>query len=136
MIKLYLDIDGVLLHKNGSIPAGAPEFLGFVVSHFECHWLTTHCKGDSKSAVKYLMRYYPSEYEKILASIRPTTWDAMKTEGIDFSSVFYWIDDHPFESEQRTLRVKGVSDSLIVVNLSDPNELNRVLHILKKHPAF
>ncbi len=136
MIKLYLDIDGVLLHKNGSIPEGAQEFLGIVVSHFKCHWLTTHCKGDSKTALKYLMRYYPSEYEEIFANIRPTNWDAMKTEGIDFSSEFYWIDDQPFESEQRTLQVMGVSDSLIVVNLSNPNELTRVLRVLKKHPAF
>ena len=51
MIKLYLDIDGVLLHTKKPCAAEyAAEFIDYVTANFDCYWLTTHCKGDATTA--------------------------------------------------------------------------------------
>ena len=45
-MKLYIDIDGVLLKLRDPHPAGyAKEFISYIVEHFDCYWLATHCKG-------------------------------------------------------------------------------------------
>ncbi|MBT6004941.1 MAG: hypothetical protein HOG79_04410, partial [Prolixibacteraceae bacterium] len=59
--KIYLDIDGVLLMKDGSIPDFAVELISFLKENFECYWLTTHCRGGENKAVQYLSKYYPTE---------------------------------------------------------------------------
>lgn len=43
MVKLYLDIDGVLLTKRNvkAAPFG-PEFIDRVAERFDCYWLTTN----------------------------------------------------------------------------------------------
>ena len=47
-MKLYLDIDGVLLHpKEDKAAEHAAELIEYITSEFDCYWLTTHCKGDS-----------------------------------------------------------------------------------------
>ena len=66
-----------------------------------------------------------------LAKIKPTCWEDLKTEGIDFDSNFIWLDDYPFQAEESVLENFGASDSLIKVNLSNEGELLRVLDILK-----
>lgn len=125
-MRLYLDIDGVLLHQDGRVPEGAMEFLAWAVVHFECHWLTTHCKGDSMTALRYLGRHYPAEAMPSFEQIQATDWDAMKTEGIDFSQPFFWMEDQPFQAEMATLNQHGCSDSLIHIDLRREGELQRV----------
>lgn len=125
MAKLYLDIDGVLLtSKNTRAAPGVDEFIAFITQQFECYWLTTHCKGDSSSALKYLAQFLlPATIEKLKDAFQPTNWDTLKTEAIDLESDFIWLDDNPFQAEIAFLRVNQVTDSLIVVNLNRPNEL-------------
>ena len=91
MIKLYLDIDGVLLTaKHTRAADGVDEFVGFVTTYFECYWLTTHCKGESRTALNYLAQYMkPETIERLKDAVRPTNWEALKTEAIDFESDFY-----------------------------------------------
>lgn len=95
MTKLYLDIDGVLLTaKHTQAAPGVEDFIDFVTTHFECYWLTTHCKGDSKSALKYLSQFLlPATISKLQNAVRPTNWDTLKTEAIDVTADFYWLDD-------------------------------------------
>ncbi len=38
MTHIYLDIDGVILHENGSIPEGLDEFLSFLLANYHCYW--------------------------------------------------------------------------------------------------
>jgi hypothetical protein len=128
MIKLYLDIDGVLLTaKHTRAADGVEEFVDFITTHFECYWLTTHCKGDSRTALKYLAQFMQLETIKRLKdAVRPANWDALKTEAIDFESDFYWLDDNPLQIERKTLEDNGVSDRLILINLENPNELTTI----------
>lgn len=125
MIKLYLDIDGVLLTAKHTCAAdGVDEFIDFVTTHFECYWLTTHCKGESRTALRYLTQFMqPETIKKLEEAVRPTNWDTLKTEAIDFKSDFYWLDDNPLQIEQTLLEKNRVSDRLILVNLNRPNEL-------------
>lgn len=125
MTKLYLDIDGVLLTaKHTQAAPGVDEFIDFITQHFDCYWLTTHCKGDNAPTIRYLSRFLlPATLEKLRLAVQPTNWDTLKTEVIDLASDFYWLDDQPFQSEIAYLRVHGVVDRLIIVDLNRSDEL-------------
>ncbi|MDP3957737.1 MAG: hypothetical protein Q8Q10_04525 [bacterium] len=55
MMKLYLDIDEVLLTRQGEPAEGLTEFLKFATENFDCYWLTTHCDGDVKDVFLYIL---------------------------------------------------------------------------------
>ena len=131
-MTLYLDIDGVLLDYNTDTYAeGAIELIEYITSEFDCYWLTTHCKGDTTPAIEYLAEYFPTETIEKLKKIKPTYWEDLKTEGIDFDKNFIWLDDYPFQAELSVLDNFGVSDSIYKVNLRNENELLKVLNYLK-----
>jgi hypothetical protein len=134
MLKLYLDIDGVLLTtKHTRAAPGIEAFIDFVTSHFECYWLTTHCKGDSAPALRYLSRFLQRDtIDKLKHTVLPTNWDTLKTEAIDTRSDFYWLDDQPFQSEMIYLQANGVADRLITVSLDRPNELTAIQASLRQ----
>lgn len=132
-MKLYLDIDGVLLDYGTDTHAKhVGEFIDYITAECECYWLTTHCKGDSQTAIDYLSSYLSPEMIKKLESVKPTTWDDMKTEAIDFDHDFVWLDDYPFNAEIGVLEYYRVQDSLFRVNLSNDNELLDVIEWLKE----
>jgi len=128
MTKLYLDIDGVLLTaKHTQAAPGVDEFVEFITQHFACYWLTTHCKGDSAPALRYLSSFLkPATLERLRQAVQPTTWDTLKTEAIDVATDFYWLDDRPFQSEIAYLQARGVADRLVVVNLNRSDELSTI----------
>lgn len=131
-MKLYIDIDGVLLdYDSDSRADNAIELIEYITSEFDCYWLTTHCKGDALPAIEYLSRYFPENTVQKLRKIKPTYWDEMKTEGIDFDSYFIWLNGYPLQTEMAVLKNFGASDSLIKANLKNEGELLRVLDILK-----
>jgi hypothetical protein len=132
MTKLYLDIDGVLLTaKHTQAAPDVDEFVEFIAQNFACYWLTTHCKGDSAPALRYLSRFLKAiTLEKLHQGVQPTNWDMLKTEAIDLASNFYWLDDSPFQSESAYLQTNGVASRLIVVNLSNADELLRIQQLL------
>ncbi|TGE28579.1 hypothetical protein [Hymenobacter metallicola] len=132
MTNLYLDIDGVLVTaKHTRAAPGVEGFVRFITANFTCYWLTTHCKGNSASALKYLAHFLDAETLGLLASsVRATTWDALKTEAIDLTLPFYWLDDQPFQAEIARLQAANVADRLVVVDLKQANELARLQEFL------
>lgn len=66
MKKLYLDIDGVLLtNRNPRAADGAIELINFILSRFDCYWLTTHCReNDSTHTLRMLALYFPESIVK------------------------------------------------------------------------
>ncbi|MCB2410813.1 hypothetical protein [Hymenobacter lucidus] len=134
MIKLYLDIDGVLLTAKHTCAApGVDEFVDFVTANFACYWLTTHCKGNSASALQYISRFLePATIDKLSESVRPTNWDALKTEAIDAAADFYWLEDQPFQAEIAQLQRWKRAERLLVVDLNRPAELWRVQDVLQQ----
>ena len=129
--KLYIDIDGVLLkNREDKAVEGISSFIRFSVSNFDCYWLTTHCKGDAQAAMDYLSEYLTCEDLKLLQKVKATDWNTLKTEAIDFTSDFYWIDDYAMNAEKEILQMKGKLDSLILVeNDSDiPAIIKKLSH--------
>ena len=125
-MKIYLDIDGVLLKKALSVPDYGPEFINYLVSRHDCYWLTTHCRGGENKAPQYLSQFYPFSILHQLEKIKPAFWTDLKTEAIDFNEDFIWLEDNPFDSEKKVLLEAKKSTSLIVVELKRKDELKRV----------
>jgi hypothetical protein len=133
MKRLYVDIDGVLLTTKQIKPAeNLSLFLDFISSHFDCYWLTTHCRGFENNSIKYLTNHLDiNDLEKI-KSFKETNWDALKTEGIDLESDFYWLEDYPFQAEILVLKSLNLGDRLIKVELNGDKNLLHVRDLLSK----
>lgn len=130
-INLYLDIDGVLLTKKQKLPEGLHLFLDFALTHYQCYWLTTHCKGDATTAVQYLSYFYPIELITKIKDIRATNWDTLKTEAIDFNHSFIWLDDYVFKAEKRVLKQHLRLKSLWIIDLNNKDELYQIMKKMK-----
>ena len=125
-MKVYLDIDGVLLTRDRKIPEYGEEFVSYLISHHEVFWLTTHCRGGVNGAINYLSQFYSGIPLAYLKQVAQTDWMDLKTEAIDFNSRFIWLDDCPFESEKRVLNKYNRIDALMLVDLKRENELREV----------
>lgn len=138
-MSIYLDIDGTLIHENFAEPkaaAGLEELLIALRSH-QAYWLTTHCRdGNPERARDILKRFVSPELHADIDRIRPTVWDVMKTEGIDWSKDFVWLDNDisPYEWEQ--LEQGSEHQYAIEINLrANPNQLLEVVEELKSLPS-
>ena len=132
-MNIYLDIDGVLLSKEGEPANHLEDFLEFCVSKFNCFWLTTHCKGDNSSALRHLQGKVSEKAYSLAINIDPTMWNTWKTEGINFDEKFIWLDDYVFEPERDELLRHNVLNRLVLIDLNaNPNQLFDLLEMLKK----
>ena len=132
-MKLYLDIDGVLLTtKHPQAADGAAEFVEFITGHFDCYWLTTHCQGNAYTALNYLSEYFDRAIMTQLQTIKPTRWGALKTDAIDFDSDFIWIDDYVMQAEIVELKKHNALDSMIQEDLYGNNNLGAITKQLKE----
>ncbi len=128
IMNLYIDIDGVLLTKQGQPSPHLKEFLIEATTKHNPFWLTTHCKGDLLHVTSHLKRILPQDLWEYIEKIKPTNWDVLKTDGINFDQDFRWFDDAPMESEKKLLQEKGVLDKLILIDLkNNPDSLKDVL---------
>ncbi len=104
-MNIYLDIDGVLLAHEGRAADYADEFLSYVLTHWpdSTYWLTTHCwKGQNRTR-QVLEPFLKKRTLALLDKIRPTEWDELKTDAIDFKTPFLWFDDDLYPEEQEIL---------------------------------
>lgn len=137
---LHLDVDGVLLGKDGRGGAGvclarhAEEFLAHCVARFDCRWLTTHCRhGDAGAVMGLLARYADEAFLELAAAVRPAAWRTLKTEAIDFRSDFHLVDDGLLQAEEALLAAHGVLDRWIRADTrARPDDLARVLELLRE----
>lgn len=122
--NIYLDIDGVILTK-GVVPAAhLGKFLKYVLDNYAVFWLTSKYRGETKEIIRYLSQFNTPEIIFLLGQIRSTRFDLDKTEAIDFSKEFFWLDDELFDSEKNTLKKNNAYDSWIELNLiQNPDQL-------------
>jgi hypothetical protein len=107
-MNIYLDIDGVLLTKYDTLVPDAPNFVKEITDKHTVYWLTTWCKdGKSDKALEILKKHFPEESFKYLGKIKPTTWNTWKTEAINWTKDFRWIDDYCFPQEIQDLKDHG-----------------------------
>lgn len=129
-MKLYVDIDGVLLTTKLTQKAPhADFFVKYITEKFDCYWLTTHCKGDVTPALNYLKNYFSENTISLIKKIKPTNWTTLKTEAINFSEGFYWLEDFPLQIEKEILNQFLCLENLILVDLNQKDEL---LEVIKK----
>jgi len=127
--NIYIDIDGVILTKGGMPALHLDTFLRHILSKYSVSWLTSRCHGDSKYTVKYLSQFLSPQTVVLAQKIKPTDFQIDKTEAIDFSRQFFWLDNELFASEENTLKKLGKYDSWIEVNLiKNPNQLIHLVH--------
>ncbi len=95
-MNIYLDVLGTLLTKRGEPAQHVVEFLEKVTSEHDAYWLTTYCRhGDAEPVRAILAGRLPKAALPFLAKIKPTEWNVLKTEAINFTTDFLWFDDAP-----------------------------------------
>lgn len=123
MIRAYIDIDGVLLRNGRGGPELIPRFsrvIGYLKKNFDCHWLTTHVRSGvgSAGAMNKLIPFLKKARvdSGILDGIHPSDWQTLKTEAIDFTQPFLWLEDSPLIAEHRICEEKGCLDNIVLVD--------------------
>jgi hypothetical protein len=59
------------------------------------------------------LQRFPASMKEVLDKIKPTDWGSWKTDAIDFTQDFRWIDDDVYEPERKALSDHNASDKLI-----------------------
>jgi hypothetical protein len=140
---LYLDLDGVILRRTGSIDirgrtefAVAPramDFLSWAIESFNCYWLTSRSHDGSYNEIERAFRFaipansLPVEIKDLIRAIGPAAWGVEKVSGIDLLREFYWVDDNPDDGSVNTLEKTGLTSHLIIASTDQRQaELDRV----------
>ena len=133
-MNIYLDIDGVL-RGTASPATDVVELLNYILANYpdSTYWLTTHCRqGYNHTKAALLDSELPKNLaEKASEIIKPTDFSVLKTEGIDFSKPFIWLDDNLFESEKRVLESHNCLSSHFTMSPRDPEMAKKALILLK-----
>ena len=132
-MNVYLDIDGVLLANEKSAANYADEFLQVVLAAYpdSTYWLITHNWRGENRAKEVLAPYLRAETVPLLDKIKPTVWNEMKTNGINFSEKFIWLDDDLWEDELKVLEQHNATDNFILIDLKkNPDQLKDVADII------
>ncbi len=125
--KIYLDIDGTLIHEdlteNYGKPAKGIEEFFIALRPYDTFWLTTHCMdGDPVHAQKKLKAVLPEALYADIERIQPTAWTDLKTEGIDWRSDFIWFDDDIYAEEWKRFETAEPDQQVIQMNLRENQE--------------
>ena len=65
--------------------------------------------------------------------IKPVTWHGLKTDAIDFTQPFLWVDDSLQEAELAVLRTHDCIHRWIHADtFAEPNDLERVIKTLRR----
>ena len=104
---LYLDVDGGILGRDEAgrealVPT-LEEILEYAARTYRCFWLTTQERGEGDGVVRHLAPHCSSAVVPLLRRFQVAHWDALKTEAVDFSRPFIWIDDRPLWTEIKAL---------------------------------
>ena len=120
-MNIYLDIYGVF--KGTESPnADLVELMTFILDHFpgRVYWLTSYCNGVNNSR-RVLAGIFDDELlDRIEAEIQVTQWGEYKSNAIDFSEEFLWLDDILRPADKEILLQHNVLNNYIPMNWRDP----------------
>jgi len=135
-MKLYTDIDGVLLGKSSetglpTLANHAEQYIEYCLVNFDTYWLTTHCRGATDTALDYLAPYCSPEMLTLLQQVKPSGFKTFKTEAL--SGDFIWVDDQPTAYEFMMLEQNDWLHRWYQVNTrKNSNELLTLIESLKQ----
>lgn len=128
-MKIYLDIDGTMIHDDLSdmyckAAVGLEDFI-VALRPYDTYWLTTHCtEGDPTKARQIMKGVLPESLHADIDRIKPTVWQDLKTNGIDFDSDFIWFDNDIYAREWEKLKQCNENQLVIEVDLrNNPRHL-------------
>lgn len=133
-MKIYLDIDGTMIHDDLSdmycnAAVGLEEFI-IALRTYDTYWLTTHCtEGDPTKARQIMKGVLPESLHADIDRIKPTVWQDLKTNGIDFDSNFIWFDNDIFAGEWEKL--KQCTDNQLVIEVDLRNNPRHLIEITR-----
>lgn len=132
---IYLDVDGVLL-ANDKYPAKhVTAFLRYLVSNFDVYWLTTHVhNGNTAWVQQFLGKILDNEAIQLIQRIKPTEndWKEAKTEAIDVTRPFLWLDDDLYPEERRELEALDLLDNWVEIDLAQDED--QLVHLIENFP--
>jgi hypothetical protein len=132
-MNVYLDIDGVLLANENNAANYADEFLQAVLAAYpdSTYWLTTHNWRGENRTKEVLAPHLRPETVPLLDKIKPSVWNEMKTDGINFSEKFIWLDDDLWQDELKVLERHNATDNFILIDLQkNPDQLKDIAEII------
>ena len=144
--NLYLDVDGVLLRRTLSPAPGLAfeparhltRFLAFATTHFAVRWLTSRARHGFSDGIERGFRHalqvasLPPGLRRCFDRIEAARWQTHKTDAIDLSTEFYWIDDSPSEADLLALAAHGRADRWIPASVDTaPDDLLRIERCLR-----
>lgn len=134
MMNIYLDIDGVLV-GTASPMSDIVDLLEYILERFphSTYWLTTHCRWGSNQCAQWLEQNgLPKPLvDRLHRTVRPTHWHTLKTEAIDFSIPFVWLDDALLYSERAVLHQHHAKDGVFLMDSRDDQMALKALAYLK-----
>ena len=133
-MNIYFDIDGVLKGVDSPVP-DLVELVTYCLDNFPGHvyWLTTHCKGGANNSVYALREVFDDALlDRIDKEIQPTDWGTLKTDAIDFSEPFFWLDDDLWQSELAVLKEHNAVSSHIMMDWKDEWAAKKALAKIKR----
>lgn len=132
-MNIYLDIDGVLLINEDHASPHADDFIQHILKKYpdSTYWLTTHnWKGENR-AKEVLAPHLKPETVELLDKIKPSEWDELKTDAINFEEDFLWFDDDLWPDELKVLEKHNAATDFVMVNLGkNPNQLKTLVERL------
>ena len=111
------------------------DLLEYILERFphSTYWLTTHCRWGSNQCAQWLEQNgLPKPLvDRLHRTVRPTHWHTLKTEAIDFSIPFVWLDDALLYSERAVLRQHHAQDGVFLMDPRDGQMALKALAYLK-----
>ena len=132
-MDIYLDIYGTLI-ANASPKADREALLSYILDYFAGHiyWLTSY---SEQRVPEVLAREYDGELlDRLTSEVQYRQSSIYKSDSIDFSQPFIWLDDNQSEADYYALKSHNALDSFIQMNPNDSEMAQKALKMLKyKH---
>lgn len=125
MIRLFIDIDGVLLFSRpGNGPMGlqmkehVDEFIIWATKNYDCYWLTGWAPyGFMRMIDTHMLAHLPPQAKTIKAGI----FNKFKTEALDPKGGWIWIDDNLLPHDKEFLETNGLVRNYVPVDSEEPS---------------
>ncbi|CCQ74194.1 hypothetical protein [Magnetospira sp. QH-2] len=123
-MKMFLDIDGVLLTRQGGLSVGAEIFLRHIVDKHEAYWLSTRTNNGTLDGAR--KAFHGLLHINLIERIQPVRWTTLKTEALPFGTEnWLWIDDELMFVERQQLEAENALGNFLRINLrKQPDILN------------
>ena len=135
-MNLYLDIQGTLLQLSGKPAKHLGEFLKVATRDHTCFFVTSCAHQHTDSAHQQIVQNFPEELHPYLQQIKIAAWQTRKTDAIDFSQEFLWLDDQITPDEQAILERNDASAKAIRMDhFENPDQLREIAKQLSSKKA-